>query len=535
MLDLQISWSGHDQPLHLDDGVHTVGRGSDNDVRILAGRVSKRHAVVRIDGEQLFVRDLGSTNGTEIGGKAVGDAEVEVPFGAVVSFAGAMMRWAAAPSTMSTSPSTTTHLSNEAEVSTLFRYNMREGYSGKARDRIMEMSSGLFELLASDSSADEVGSAACEFVARVVTSDRVVMLKDQGEATSIEPTSRWTRQQQDENIPLRLSSTIVGEVLRERDSVLVSNPMEDPNYTGQESIMALSLRSAMAAPLFDNERVHGILYVDTADPGVRYDKDDLQVLTATANAVAVKLRNLTLENEMRTAARIQRSMRPRELEPPEGFELEAYQMMCHAVGGDLYHCAPRGNGRTLIALGDVSGKGMPAALGMGAATVLIGMLAEIDKDMKTLTQHLHRQLYRSLGPDQFITLFVGEIDPATGHISYVNAGHEPPLLVRANGELDALDSTGLPIALVDDLMCESAEATLEPGDLLAIFSDGIPEATTNGESFLGLDPVKDIVTKYHTEPLQSIRKRLMSVVKDFLKGDPMSDDVTLMLMRRKAL
>jgi len=529
MLDLQISWGGQDYPLQLDDGEHSVGRGGENDIKILAGRVSKRHAIVRVVGERLFVKDLKSTNGTEVGGKAVSDAEVEVPFGTVVSFAGAMMRWS------SVAPAMTTRLAVDGEVSTLFRYNMREGYSGKARDRIMEMSSGLFELLASDSSADEVGSAACEFVARVVTSDRVVMLKDQGEATSIEPTSRWTRQKQDENVPLRLSSTIVGEVLRERDSVLVSNPMEDPNYTGQESIMALSLRSGMAAPLFDNERVHGILYVDTADPGVRYDKDDLQVLTATANAVAVKLRNLTLENEMKTAARIQRSMRPRGFKPPEGFELDAYQMMCHAVGGDLYHCAPRENGRTLIALGDVSGKGMPAALAMGAATVLFGMLAEIDANMDSLAQHLHRQLYRSLGPDQFLTLFVGEIDPATGHMNYVNAGHEPPLLVRADGKLDSLNSTGLPVALMDDLMCESDEATMEPGDLLAIFSDGIPEATTTGDSFLGLEPVKEIVTKHHKEPLPDLRKRLVSAVEDFLKGDPMSDDVTLMLMRRKAL
>ena len=76
---------------------------------------------------------------------------------------------------------------------------------------------------------------------------------------------------------------------------------------------------------------------------------------------------------------------------------------------------------------------------------------------------------------------------------------------------------------------------MEPGDLLAIFSDGIPEATTTGDSFLGLEPVKEIVTKNHKEPLPELRKRLVSAVEDFLKGDPMSDDVTLMLMRRKAL
>ncbi len=526
MLDLQILWGGQSHALHLDDGEHTVGRSSDNAIKIPTSRVSKRHAVIRVDGERLFVRDLASTNGTEVGGETVGTDEFEVPRGASVSFAGAVLRRGAS------APMTMTSLSAENQVSTVLRYNLREGYSVEARDRIVSISSGLFELLASDENASEVAKAACGFVAECVSADRVVLLESQsGLAGELETRAQWTRAV-DDGAPLQLSSTIVDEVVSQRDSVLVANPLENPNYVEQKSIMSLKLRSAMAAPLFDNQRVRGILYVDTANQSVQYSHEDLEVLTATANAVAVKLRNLSFESEMRTAAEIQRAMLPKHLDPPEGYELEAYQVMCQAVGGDLYHCLRRSNGRVLFALGDVSGKGMPAAIAMAAAMVLIGLLAEIGGELIDLAKHLHNQLYRALVEERFITMFLGELDADTGTLRYVNAGHDPPCLLRKDGGLQQLEPTGMALAMIEDPVLEVAEVVLEHGDLLAIFSDGIPEATTDGSNFLGVDPVKEILKAHAGDGLPEIREAMVSTVEKYLAGHPASDDVTLLLLRR---
>lgn len=209
--------------------------------------------------------------------------------------------------------------------------------------------------------------------------------------------------------------------------------------------------------------------------------------------------------------------------------------MCRAVGGDLYQCLPRVNGRYMFALGDVSGKGMPAALAMGAGTVLTGMLAEIDADLVDLAGHLHRQLFRSLTPEQFITMFLADLDAETGTIDYVNAGHEPPLIVRGDGSIDSLEPTGLPVGMIEDIMLEAGQARLEPGDLLAVFSDGVPEATIDGESFLGMDTVREILAAARDTPLADVRGRIVSAVDNFLAGEPNSDDVTLMLMRRKQI
>lgn len=524
MLELEIAYGGKSNPLKLEDGEHTVGRSGDNAVKIPVARVSKSHAVLRVDGDRLFVRDLGSTNGTEINGEKVTTEEVEVRTGALVSFAGTLLRFA---SSMPISKSFVA----PAQVTTRLRYNYRDGYSDAARDRIVDMSSGLFELLASGGSSEAVGTAACKFVSQWVVADRVVLLEDRGEATTVEIRARWTREG-DPDAPLQLSSTIVGLVTSQRDAILVANPLEDPKYIDQHSIMSLNLRSAMAAPLFDNERVRGILYVDTANPEVQYGKDDLEVLAATANAVAIKLRNLSFEREMRTAANIQRGMLPDEIVPPKGYELDAYQVMCHAVGGDLYQCLPRPGGKYLVALGDVAGKGMPAALAMGAATVLIGMLSDIEGDIEELTRHLHRQLFRSLTPEQFVTLFLAELDGETGKLRYVNAGHEPPRVIRASGAIDSLEPTGLPIAMIEDFMLECGEAELLPGDLMAVFSDGIPEATTDGEKFLGMEPVREVLITHRNDSLANIRGKIVALVDDFLAGEPTSDDVTILLLRR---
>ncbi len=527
MLNIEITWEGEAHRFSLEDGEHTVGRSSENAVQVAMARVSKRHAMVRVDGERLFVKDLGSRNGTELNGKPVGDAWAEVPPGNLVSFAGALMRRVTAVSTAAH------QLLDDRQVSPSLRYNMSQGFSRDAQSRLMDRSSQLFELLASSDDAVAIESAACRFVAESVPAERVVMLADAGEATQVEARARWTKSG-NPDAPLQLSSSIVGTVVQGRDSVLVANPLEDPRFGGQQSIMALSLRSAMAAPLFDNERVRGILYVDTTDPRVRYTQADLEVLTATANAVAVKLRNLSLEEEIGTAARIQRSMLPDQVRVPAGWEIDAHQVMCRAVGGDLYFVGARPDGTVLVALGDVTGKGMPAALAMSAATVAIGLLADIEGDIKSLATRLHKQLFKSLAPEQFITLFIGELDPSTGRIRYVNAGHEPPLVVRREGKLEQLDSTTIPLAMLGDMPLDVSEAVLMPGDSVAIFSDGIPEATTNGEDFLGLDGVKDALVGHRTESLADIRGRIVTLVEGFLAGGRASDDVTLLLLRRAA-
>lgn len=528
-MEFELVIDGRLDTVDLADGEHSVGRAPGNDIQLPVASVSKQHATVRIDGERVFVRDIGSTNGTDIDGAPVGQTEVELPEQATVRFAGVPL-WRKISSVDSMA---TLLPESDVQSSTVFRPG--DEVTDTARARIVDMLSGLFELVASEEESDGIEQAACNFVSDWLDADRVFLLEDEGEGTEIVVKKRWVRVEgpKEAREVVRMSSTIVRQVLQERTSVLVANAVNDPRFAAQQSIIHLDLKSAMAAPLFDNQRVRGILYVDCSRAQVQYGTEDLQVLSATANAVAVKLRSLSLEKEIRTAARIQRAMLPETVKVPEGWELDAHLTMCREVGGDLYHCLTRPNGRTMLVLGDVAGKGVPASLAMAATIVLIRSLNEIGVSLEHMAPHLNAQLAESLAPEQFVTLFVGELDHETGELTYFNAGHEPPRLLRGGGdEIELLDSTGRPIGLLPfgDFLVETV--TLERGDVLSVFSDGIPEATRDGNDFLGDAAVDKAMREFRELPLKQMRESILGAVHDFLTPNEASDDVTLMILRR---
>ena len=533
-----LTYEGQHHSIELADGTHLLGRAPECDLQIPVRTVSGKHAKIRIEDDRVFIRDLGSTNGTDIDGVTLTpeQGEVELHVGGAVRFAGvAMWRKDQNSDGVDTrqGASLLTRLSEDGQILTRSSFQLGEAYSEAARTRISEMLSKLFEFIASEQSGEAMATQACEFVSRWIDADRVVLLEDAGEGSMPEPTGQWLREQMTQD-RLRLSSTLVDKVLKERSAVLVSDASIDDEFKASASIMALQLHSAMAAPLFDNQRVLGLLYLDCTRPGVVYGDEELQVLSATANAIAVKLRNQSLEKEIRTAARIQTAMLPGEMPHLENYDVLAHLVMCRGVGGDLYTFQPRPNGKLMLALGDVTGKGTPAALAMSACMILLSTLAETTEDLDRLGDILHRKLYENLSAEQFVTLFAGDLDPATGHLKYLNAGHEPPLISRRNGSLETLPSGGQPMGLLPTNPLVSQEYDLDSGDLMAVFSDGIPEATRDGENLMGLAPVERILREYREAPLEEIRDAILKEVNEYLAGRHASDDVTLLLLRKNS-
>lgn len=534
-MEIRFEQDGATRRIKLTDGEHIVGRSPEAAVCLPFPEVSSLHARLRIAENRIFLEELGSTNGTEVRGQAMtsDQGEVEVTGCAQIFFAGVPVGLEGAAGTRSVSPVPVPPQGMaDPDITrlTLGSYSLGQGYSDVARTKIAEMLSSLFELIAADAASGELEYTACEFVSRWVKADRVVLLEDSGEGTPVEPTGSWTAEGGSTE-EVNLSSTLVQRVVDERTGVLLAD-VQAPNVGPSESMVAQHLCSVMAVPLFDNERVRGILYVDSSSRGVHFQEDDLQVVTATANAVAVKLRVLSMENELATAARIQQAMLPSQLPQTAGYDVMARLDMCRSVGGDLYHVVPRPNGKLLVALGDVAGKGMPAALAMSASMVLISTLAEIGGEIADLIDLLHRKLYETIAAEQFVTLFIGELEPATGHLIYANAGHELPIITKHDGSVETLPPGGPPVALMPESTWNCAETVLEPGDLLAVFSDGIPEATLDAETFLGLEGVEKILNDQRSDPLARISDAISDLVAEFLKGGHSSDDVTLMLLRR---
>ena len=237
-----------------------------------------------------------------------------------------------------------------------------------------------------------------------------------------------------------------------------------------------------------------------------------------------------IAQELATATRIQRSLLP---QPPRlpGLHCNARLETCFEVGGDLYDFHLRSDGRLVFMVGDVSGKGMGAALLMSSVLSSARVLYEACHDLGELAGRLNQVMNRSTEPGHFVTMFIGAIDPTTGDLQYVNAGHNAPLLV-GDGPPRELEATGVPIAILPEYVFQAERLMLAPGQLLAVFSDGIPEACRE-EAFFDTERLVEVLVQARASAeLGDVAEQVIGRLEEFRAGTPRGDDVTLMLLRR---
>jgi serine phosphatase RsbU (regulator of sigma subunit) len=216
-----------------------------------------------------------------------------------------------------------------------------------------------------------------------------------------------------------------------------------------------------------------------------------------------------------------------------GVEIAGHNAPCHTVGGDYYDFVTYEDGRVLIALADVAGKGMSAALLMSNLQARLQMLAEDHADLGKLMMRLDRSLAVSCPKNRFITMFVSVIDPKSGEMLYVNAGHNPPLVARASGEVDRLSNSGTVLGILPDLGYEEQRTTLEPGDVLAMFSDGVTESVgTNGEEF-GEEQLGGLLVQHRAQEAGEVIDSVLANIREWTGAAPADDDVTLVVVRRR--
>jgi len=340
---------------------------------------------------------------------------------------------------------------------------------------------------------------------------------------------------------------MVQTVITERASLLVHDAQADQRFQAQASVILGKIRSALVAPLFDNTRVIGVLYVDSTEFTQPYHKDHLRHLALLANILAVKITNARLldmqrekdrmQQEMETARRIQRDLLPHALEAPPGYELCARLEPSTEVGGDLYDVLPLPNGSFAFVLGDVVGHGVGAALLMANALAGVRSLAELCLDPLDLVKRLDAQMYRSTDAMSYCTMFVGILDAKRHRLHYVNAGHEPPVIVVPNGATQHLASTGPPVGLLPGAEFETGSVEIPPGGLLAAWSDGIPEAhivreDAQPDMFGDHESVPSILASLQDRAIDTIPNEIFARVDSFLDGNGAPDDRTLLLLRR---
>ena len=270
------------------------------------------------------------------------------------------------------------------------------------------------------------------------------------------------------------------------------------------------------------------------------DRDDLLVmLEAIRAAIGLKLRQSTLEGQLRQAQAIQSSLLPRQMPELAGFDIAAQTLPAEEVGGDVYDVQALEPGMLGLMIADASGHGLPAAL--QARDVVVGMRMGQSHSEKIAAQieRLNRVVHHTILSSRFISLFYAEIED-TGNITYVNAGHCPPLLVTPAGEAFLLQSSGPVLGPLPEAVYRRCYMTLRPGELLVLFTDGVLERPAPGEDAeddrepveFGQEKLVAVIREHLQDPASTVVDAIVKAVRDFGDGAPLEDDVTVVVVRR---
>jgi sigma-B regulation protein RsbU (phosphoserine phosphatase) len=315
---------------------------------------------------------------------------------------------------------------------------------------------------------------------------------------------------------------------------------------GRPEITILKDAAAMLAVSVETEgRPTGLLAVGhaTNDDGEPFTPKDRSTLSLFANQAAIALEQARLhrtevekqrmEREMEVAAEIQREILPDEMPVISGFEVVGWNRPARHVGGDYFGFKELAQNRWALVLGDVSGKGAGAALLVSTLdSALRVLLGQMGVDVE-LAERLNSHIWESSAANKFITLVAAELDSECGSLTFVNAGHNDGLLLRAHGGVEHLESAGSPIGMLPESAYRSQRVDLGPGDLVCFYSDGITECEALDEEEFEIERLTEVLQQHRDQSLDEILAAIDRAVTDYRAGQPQGDDQTVILLRRE--
>ena len=334
-----------------------------------------------------------------------------------------------------------------------------------------------------------------------------------------------------------------GEPLAGR--ALASGRMERPGSPAEiaaDPDLAPGTAAAVAAPVLGaGGRRLGVLLLESAaaDAFARESRNALRAYAAGA-ATAIErtlfyekaVEGRRLVSELEVAGKVLQGLLPHHLPRLDRLEVAAVYEPCSSVGGDYYDFVPLGEDRWGLAVGDVAGKGIPAALVVAALRASIFSLAHSSLALRAIVSRTNRLLYESVGETRYATLFYGVLDVPLRRIVYINAGHAPPILVRANGEVEMIHAGGLPVGLFPAPRYFEQDLQLGAGDLLALYTDGITESADRSGDLFGRERLADLLRRERDRgaPAAEISDLILKTARRFRGGAP-DDDSTAVLLR----
>ncbi|MDH4197721.1 MAG: SpoIIE family protein phosphatase [Candidatus Aminicenantes bacterium] len=381
-----------------------------------------------------------------------------------------------------------------------------------------------------------------DLITQNVPMDRGALLLKEGNPPELQPRVVRVRGDSPESQTIQISRSIVNTALEKNSAILISDVLTDVNFKSQASVIQSRISSAMCVPLYDNRDIIGLVYADRGATAEKFTESDLRLLTVLANVAAVKIENARLiddaiekdrmKRELSLAAQIWRNLLPQQDPALPGYDISGRARPSEQIGGDYYDFIPLGDGRLGLVMADVSGAGVSAALLMVSLRASLHGEAEKRGGVSELAARLNQFVFRETGTSVFISFFYSELELRTGELSYVNAGHNPPFIIPAAGEVRRLDSTGFCLGMFADVAFESGRVKLEPGDLLCLYTDGITESRDAAKREFGEEGLVRVLRDAVGRPAEQIVEHVFEEAARFSGGFDPSDDETVVVVKR---
>ena len=237
--------------------------------------------------------------------------------------------------------------------------------------------------------------------------------------------------------------------------------------------------------------------------------------------------------QQRAATQIQRQLLPKANPDIDGYDIAGASTPAQDVGGDTYDFIPAQNGRWGISLGDVSGKGVPAALLMANVQATLRAQTLADIPVKERMSRANTHMDESTGAENFVTVFYGLLDPTEHSLDFCCAGHDPPLFYSGDGPPREIQSSGPALGVISPFEYQEETLAFAPGDMLVIYSDGVTDATNAAGEMFGFERLKQTIDEHRTLTAEALVQKVFDTVNAFVGSAPQFDDLTAVVMRRR--
>jgi len=529
-----------------------IGRGAEtgNHLQLTDRRISRNCAAIVVEANKYYLEDRGQrrglfVNGEKVESRALNDGDV-ITFGLEDSYQ--MMFRAASGTSEESIPQLLTRIDHMTSAEST-------GGGLKKLNVLLEATA----LLHSQLPLDSVLAKMIDHAVAVTDADRGLLLEaEEGRIESLKV--RLARRTGAQRLPpesMAPSGTAIQLAVKQQSPVITEDLAQaEMNLQAAASIVAQGLRAVVVIPLYATSRASsegsaanmrrgeflGVLYLDSKRP-TAFSKLDRQILDALAADAASILDNARLvekererqmlEQQIAIARDIQQALLPKNFREYPFLSVSGVNFPCLSVGGDYFDVFPLDDKRTAFLLADVSGKGLGAAL---LTTMLQGALSgmTLGTDPARVFNHVNRFLCDHAEVGRYATMFFGILDDA-GRLEFINAGHPSPILIRKDTVEEAFTEGSFPVGLVPEAEFTTTALQLQPNDTMVLFSDGVTEAMDPEEELYGVPRLRGVLQGKPDMQLDEIQKAILESVENFARGARQADDLTLLLVRYRAV